>query len=295
MMSEKLSPEQVEFFEANGYLILRSLLSQEILTELHGAIEQITAEELPKDKSSTRLEWEPELVDGRPVVRRIYQPIDQHPAFKELAMSNSILDRVECLLGPNLCFHHSKLNMKPGRVGSVVEWHQDLAYFPHTNTDILACLIYLDDATEENGCLQIVPRQHKSGLLNHARDGLFRGKITDDFPKPGMPSVVACEAPAGSVIFMHCMTPHSSLPNRSKKSRRTLIYEYRAADAFPIYFHEHVTRAEAAARLVRGEPSSVARFTLTTFPMPQLGRDFRSLYELQESDRKAAQTLGGKS
>ena len=47
---------------------------------------------------------------------------------------------------------------------------------------------------------------------------------------------VPLEAPAGSVIFMHCVTPHSSKPNRSENPRRTLIYEYRAADAFPIYF-----------------------------------------------------------
>ena len=50
--------------------------------------------------------------------------------------------------------------MKPSRVGSAVEWHQDLAYFPHTNPDLVNTLIYLDDATEENGCLQVLPRQH---------------------------------------------------------------------------------------------------------------------------------------
>ena len=50
--------------------------------------------------------------------------------------------------------------MKPAKVGSAVEWHQDMAYFPHTNDDLVTTLVYLDDATEENGCLRCSATSH---------------------------------------------------------------------------------------------------------------------------------------
>jgi hypothetical protein len=83
------------------------------------------------------------------------------------------------------------------------------------------------------------------------------------------------------MILMHCLTPHASLPNRSGRSRRTLILEYRAADAYPIYYHEQTHRTEAFTRQVRGHRIATARVTLTSFPMPQLQGDHSSLYDLQ--------------
>ena len=57
--------------------------------------------------------------------------------------------------------------MKPPEIGSAVEWHQDLSYYPLTNRDSLAVLFHLDDADAENGCLQILPGRHEGRLLDH--------------------------------------------------------------------------------------------------------------------------------
>ena len=54
-------------------------------------------------------------------------------------------------------------------------WHQDFAYFPHTNTDLVAVMVLLDDSTPSNGCMQVVRGSHKLGLLNHMQDGFFTG------------------------------------------------------------------------------------------------------------------------
>jgi len=86
---------------------------------------------------------------------------------------------IQSLIGENILFHYSKLNMKGPKVGSIVEWHQDFSYYPHTNTDLLTALIFFDNATQENGCLQVIPGSHKNGLLSHDIDGFFRGKISD--------------------------------------------------------------------------------------------------------------------
>ena len=84
---------------------------------------------------------------------------------------------------------------------------------------------------------------------------------------------------------MHCITPHASLPNRSIRPRRTLIYEYRANDAFPIYYGEMTNLAEAKFRLVRGKPARFARFGGPRPMIPHVGK-YTSLYELQ-SEAKA--------
>ena len=61
--------------------------------------------------------------------------------------------------------------MKPPAIGSIVEWHQDLSYYPLTNGDSLAVLIYLDDTTIDNGCLQVIPGVHEQPLMDHTKNG----------------------------------------------------------------------------------------------------------------------------
>jgi phytanoyl-CoA hydroxylase len=229
------------------------------------------------------MEMEPDQPSNGARVRRLYEPCTHYLIFRKFAESTDLLDCVEQLLGPNLVFHYSKLNMKPPAIGSVVEWHQDLAYYPLSNCDSLAVLLYLDDADRENGCLQIIPGRHLARLMEHTTDGFFQGRITVPVPEP---EAVLVEGLAGTAIFMHGMAPHSSSPNRSVRPRRTLILSYRAADAYPIYVGEDTVRAEANARLVRGSVQREARFTLTSFPIPKYRWKTASLYELQERSRE---------
>jgi ectoine hydroxylase-related dioxygenase (phytanoyl-CoA dioxygenase family) len=216
-------------------------------------------------------------------VRRIYEPCTYYPGFRAVSESAKLLDAVAQLLGPNLTFHYSKVNMKPPEIGSVVEWHQDLAYYPLTNTDSTSILFYLDDATVSNGCLKVIPGRHTGELMDHTRGGLFQGRITETVDES---LSVPLEGAAGTVIFMHSMTPHASAPNNSSRARRTLILSYRAADAFPVYCGEATYRAEAFVRHARGEPAGSARFSLERIAIPRYPQETKSLYELQELSRR---------
>ena len=69
--------------------------------------------------------------------------------------------------------------MKPAGIGSPVEWHQDLSYYPLTNRDSISILFYLDDASAKNGCLQVIPDRHKGPLLDHTENGFFQGRVTE--------------------------------------------------------------------------------------------------------------------
>jgi ectoine hydroxylase-related dioxygenase (phytanoyl-CoA dioxygenase family) len=285
MRNHPLPEHLIEHYRTEGYVVVQSLFDRESLAAVEQAIRELTqrALESPEEMSKI-LELEP--TSDAPVPRRIFSPYDQHPAFRDLAHDNRLVDAVESLIGPNINLQHSKLNMKPAKVGSPVEWHQDMAYFPHTNDDLVTTLIYLDDATQENGCLQVLPRRHTHYFNHSGPDGRFAGMITEDLSEFGTPRCLA--APAGSVIFMHCITPHSSLPNLSTRPRRTLIYEYRANDSFPIYYGEMTNIAEARFRPIRGVPARFARFGGPRPPIPNVGT-YTSLYELQSQVKKKRQ------
>lgn len=277
------SEKDIGQYRREGYLLCESLLSSEDLRAVNQTIQEIVKSALRSGNHQNILELEPEQVGGEPVVRRIYQPFEQHQAFRDMAADPRILDRVESLIGPSIQLQHSKLNMKSALAGSPVEWHQDLTYFPHTNPDLVTVLIYLDRATTENGCLQVLPRLHDRFLECHTDDGLFAGAITEDLSRYGPP--VHLEGPAGSVIFMHCMTPHSSLPNYSPYPRRTLIFEYRAGDSYPIYHGPKVSQDERHVRQLRGQRARHARLAGPPALIPAMPENFKSLFQLQEETK----------
>ncbi|HTL30908.1 MAG TPA: phytanoyl-CoA dioxygenase family protein [Tepidisphaeraceae bacterium] len=278
MSTYSLTDEQIEQYRNEGFLVIERLFDASDLKRVDQTIRQMTDAALKGGDFSKILELEPEPIEGQRVPRRIFSPYDQHETFRSLAHDPRLLDKIESLISPNFNLQHSKLNMKPAKVGSAVEWHQDMAYFPHTNDDLVTTLVYLDDATEENGCLQVLPRHHTHYFEHANEEGKFAGMITEDLSSFGKP--VPLPAPAGSVIFMHCITPHASLPNKSSRPRRTLIYEYRANDAFPIYYGEMTNLAEAKFRLIRGKPAKFARFGGPRPLIPNVGK-YASLYELQ--------------
>jgi phytanoyl-CoA hydroxylase len=287
MLTHPLTAAQIAHYQTEGYVVVDSVLDADDLGRVEATICALTDRAVAGHDMAHVLELEPEPVNGRRVPRRIYSPYDQDESFRRLATDPRILDRIESLIGPDFNLQHSKLNMKPARVGSVVEWHQDLAYFPHTNDDLVTTLVYLDDATEENGCLQVLPRHHHHFFDHSAPDGSFMGMIREDLADGRFGRPVSLAAPAGSVIFMHCITPHSSLPNRSSQPRRTLIFEYRAADSFPIWYGEQTAAAEAKLRPIRGQASRFARFGGPAPLVPQVTK-YSSLYELQSKSKARA-------
>src|SRR5712691_11800650 len=151
-----ITDQQARFYADNGYLVVEGIFDREQVGRAHAAI----ADLLSPANSEKPYEFEPQ--DGA-TVRRIWSPTQKHQVFWQLACDPTLLDCIERLIGGNILFHYSKLNMKGPKVGSVVEWHQDFSYYPHTNADLLSTLIFLDDAGRHNGCLRVVPGSHRGG------------------------------------------------------------------------------------------------------------------------------------
>ncbi|MGH9448179.1 MAG: phytanoyl-CoA dioxygenase family protein, partial [Terriglobia bacterium] len=120
-MPYQLRVEEVDHYRREGYMVAQSVFSAQDIAGLNHTIEEISSRALASGNYENILEVEPELIDGRRAVRRIYNPFEQHEAFRSLVVDDRLLDRVECLIGPSIQLQHSKLNMKAARVGSPVE------------------------------------------------------------------------------------------------------------------------------------------------------------------------------
>src|SRR2546425_401759 len=174
-----LNQTQLSQYRREGYVVLRQFFSGDELSRMLSEIEHISRGSTLAQHDNTRVEMEPNQPPDGTALRRIYEPCTHNPCFRDLSESEKLLSCVEQLLGPDLEFHYSKINMKPPAVGSVVEWHQDLTYYPLTNPDSVSILFYLDDADSENGCLQVIPGRHREPLMDHTRNGIFQGCVTE--------------------------------------------------------------------------------------------------------------------
>jgi ectoine hydroxylase-related dioxygenase (phytanoyl-CoA dioxygenase family) len=172
--------------------------------------------------------------------------------------------------------------MKSARYGSPVEWHQDWAFYPHTNDDLLAIGVMLDDTTLENGPLLCVPGSHMGPVWSHHdADGRFCGAIAPADIADEIARAVPATGPAGSMSFHHVRTLHGSAQNVSDRPRNLLLYEVAAADAWPLAGVKDF--AEIDSRLLTGEGSTVApRMTAVPVrvPLPPALRQ-GSIYETQ--------------
>jgi len=223
--------EQRAAYDQDGYLVFRELLDATELAVLRSALGEVVrdAESLTEtnDKFSiTRTDG------GGYSVRRIFDPIVRHQAFHDLVLKPKILDVVENLIGPNIQLH-TKLNLKPPSSRDArFEWHQDHPFFPHTNFDLLAVMIFLDDSTQENGCLTTIPGSHKWGPRNHlfAKDGAFSSQLNHKSVLDDRTRWVRVPVPAGGMEVNHCNILHSSTANLGNRPRSAIVIQYRAAD-----------------------------------------------------------------
>ena len=172
-----LNPQQIAFYRDNGYLVLEGHLSETRIGALKETLARLVADAEGLTGSDDVYDLEDSHRPDAPRVRRIKLPHRVDPVFDELMRSEAILAPVRDLVGPSLRLHTSKLNLKSAEFGAAVEWHQDWAFYPHTNDDILAVGVMLNDVGPENGPLLVLPGSHRGPILDHHADGRFCGAI----------------------------------------------------------------------------------------------------------------------
>jgi len=157
--------------------------------------------------------------------------------------------------------------MKSAGFGAAVEWHQDWAFYPHSNDDLLAVGVMLDDVDDSNGPMQVIPGSHKGEVYDHHADGYFCGAINPAECDLNLDTAVPLKGTAGSVTFHHVRSVHGSALNTSGRSRNFLLYQFTANDAWPLV--QTVTDLEEYdSWIVAGEPTLAPRLESVPVRMP---------------------------
>ena len=277
-----LDANQIASYQSNGYLTIEDVLTVAELEELRRVTDEFVEKSRAVTANDAIFDLEPGHSAASPSLRRIKHPLTKHPIYAKYARHERILDIVESILGPNLRSHNNKVNMKNHGDGSAVEWHQDWAFYPHTNDDLLEVGIALDDMTMENGALMVMLGSHRDQTWNHHQDGLFVGAITD--PSFSGDGAVPVTVRAGGITLHHVRMVHGSRPNRSTKPRRMFFIGFCAADAWPLV-PSGDSLEDLNSRVVRGKPTLEPRMKDLPVRLSLPRVEGGSIYEQQEKLR----------
>jgi ectoine hydroxylase len=215
----KLSPQQLEQFDREGYLFFPSLFTKPEIQTLLDEVPSLYAQRRPenvREKSGD-------------VVRTNFAAHLYSAPFARLARHPRMVEPIKQLFGEDVYMHQFKINGKAAFDGDVWQWHQD--YGTWKNDDqmpearAMNVAIFLDEVNEFNGPLMFIPGSHKLGVLDAEHD-----TGTTSYPLwvinqetikllVGRGGIVAPKGPAGSMILFHGCLVHASTSNLSPWNR----------------------------------------------------------------------------
>jgi ectoine hydroxylase-related dioxygenase (phytanoyl-CoA dioxygenase family) len=277
-----LTEAQCDRYRDEGWLAVEGFVDEGWLDRLRA----VTAEFVEHSRSLTESNVVFDLDEGHsaatPRLRRLSSPTDLHETYWAFSSTSRVVDVVMDLIGPDLKFHHSKLNFKAAHGGEEVKWHQDIQFWPHTNYDLLTVGVFLDDVEPGMGEVGFVPGSHDGPLYDLYDGDTWVGALhDDDVKRAGVEQAAYPVGPAGTITVHHCRTVHGSAPNRSERSRPLLLQTYAAADAFS--YTDLVKPSPHGEELIRGEPARWARHDPRPCLVPPSG-PYRPIFAVQQRE-----------
>jgi ectoine hydroxylase-related dioxygenase (phytanoyl-CoA dioxygenase family) len=244
----KLSNEQIEFWNTNGYLANIKLLDDRQVEHLLRELDEIKEPE----HSANKLFYEFHSNESKNPDKTLFHSLGHWritPGFHDVLWNPAFVVVASQLLGGRAVrFWHDQLFCKPAHHGGVVAWHQDYSYWTRSvPMQHLTCWVGLDDATKENGCLYYVPGSHKWGLIDKpelAGDMEGINRFLRPQQKEEFKNKVAIEMKKGHATFHHPLMVHGSYENSSQHARR----------AFVLNVFADGTRSDTDEEILRGVP-----------------------------------------
>ncbi len=229
-----LNEEEVGRYHEQGFVLVRSLLDKAETNLLRRAAKE--------DKALDQHGFG--RADGEGGVVRL--ALWNHPGegiYGMVARCRSVVDSCERLLGGEVYHYHSKMVMKEPRVGGAWAWHQDYGYWYQNGVLfplLTSVFVAVDRATKENGCLQVIPRSHDLGRIDHVlvgdQAGADRERVEEVLK---VLPLVHVEMEPGDALFFHPNLLHRSDRNNSEHPRWSMICCYNAARNNPFKESHH--------------------------------------------------------
>jgi ectoine hydroxylase-related dioxygenase (phytanoyl-CoA dioxygenase family) len=278
-----LTDAQREAYERDGFIVIPDVFSPEEIAELRRVTDEFVAGAARVTANDDIYDLEDSHTPAEPRVRRLKAPHLIHAAYFQASRNAKVVEILKDLWG-TVRFDTGKLNMKSAGYGAPVEWHQDWAFYPHTNDDLAAVGIMLDDVDMENGPMLVVPGSHKGPIYDHhGPNGRFCGAMDPQKCEIDLSQARPCLGKAGSITVHHVRAVHGSATNFSGRPRRFLLFQYRAADAWPLLgLKEGIEKFNA--QLLVGENSLEPRLAPVPVRMPLPPAEHQgSIYENQRA------------
>jgi ectoine hydroxylase-related dioxygenase (phytanoyl-CoA dioxygenase family) len=281
-----LTQAQREFYFNEGYLLLERAIDGDWIARLRAATDELVARSRKVTKSDPVFDLEPAHRPDAPRLRRVSNPVEQHPVFWEYCLRSPLPDIVADLVGPDVKFHHSKLNFKWAQGGEEVKWHYDISFWPHTNYSPLTVGTYLFDCGMDQGPLAVMPRSHLIDpmLSQYDAKGNWTGCLSsEDVAKLDLTKMAYLPGPAGSLTIHNCRTLHYSARNESDLGRPLLLNTMTSADAFP--YTVNPIKPAHDQYLLRGKRARFAHHDPRPCLIPpDWSKGYTSIFALQQEE-----------
>ena len=277
-----LTLAQRAFYFEQGYLQIEGLIAGAWLESIQATTAEVidASRALPESNDVFTLQMRS---DAAPNLRRLNYAADEYATYRDFAFDSMVPDVVADLVGPDVKFRECMVNFKAAGSGDEVSWHQDLVFYPHTNSSPLLALTCVNAVDDEMGPLQVIPGSHRLGFFDHyAEDGSWAGRIADrDLHRLPLDEAVSLTGPPGTTTILHGGTVHGSRRNRSDRTRALLVCGYSSADAF--CYVPLAKPSRLAWQIVRGKPARQSHHEPLHMRMPpQWSNEYTSIVELRD-------------
>lgn len=232
MNAPALTPDQLRFYDENGYLLIRQFIAVEEAAALRAEVHAIAVRQGPSNGT-----WS-SVADQGTALEHSHDVQFRSAAFTRLLVDPRLTGVLTSLIGPNVQLHHNKMFIKPPERGSPFPMHQDHGYFPHRGNSMTAAILHLDAAPDVKGCVRVYPGSHKLGPL--PAFGQDHHVDTDQFALSGATPI---EADAGDLLVFNYLTVHGSGLNTSDEPRTTWLVQVRDPEDEPIS-EQHQSRGQ---------------------------------------------------
>jgi hypothetical protein len=224
----------VDFFRTHGWVLVTAL-DDTGTVRLRGWVEEIAAWPDAGEWVHYR-----EMTDDGPKLCRTENFVPSHTGMRQLLTTGTVPETAGALLGEAAVLYKEKINYKAAG-GAGFAAHQDAPAYPFVRTHV-SCMLAVDGASIDNGCLEVVDGMHRELLPTDER-----GCIPEDVAV-GLPWEPV-EVPAGAALWFHSRLPHRSGSNSSARDRRALYPTYNArAEGDPRDAYYRAKRDELANR-----------------------------------------------
>jgi ectoine hydroxylase len=266
--AQVLTTDQRRAFFEDGFLVLPDYVPETWLKRLRAAMAELLDRSRAMEKGDSIYVLEEGHSAKEPRLHRISSPQDQHPVFWEFMTDRIMTDLAADVVGPDVKFHHAKLNVKSGKGTQGFGWHQDIPAWPHTDFSPVTIGVYIDGCTADQGPLTVAHGSHLGPLFSMYDDtGNFVVKIRErdlGWLKDDM--IRSITGGPGTTLLLNCRTVHGSVPNRSAAARPLLLPVYSSADSFP--YTPSPIPSPHQGDVVRGHAARFASFDARPVEMP---------------------------